>query len=243
MATPNWIGASTGSPQLAAQVNEFLGTHAATYVYTGTSFSSQGTVGTGGAATNGIWIAQSFTTGASTTTIGRVRLNVSYTGSPTPVTIGIYATSGTAPTGSALVSTVIPASYFTPTGATMSIPMPYAGLAVSTGYWIVVMAVGDASDFYSFNYTTQTSGVSTSTNGTSWTTTAHGLIYNCFDQSVIQPLAHTWEDGGVRWTAYAVNSVNQPTGLQEYTVAQAANDYVYSSRSMAYTNQDLISVT
>jgi hypothetical protein len=31
--------------------------------------------------------------------------------------------------------------------------------------------------------------------------------------------------------------------LQEYTVAQAANDYVYSSRSMTYSGSSLTFVT
>jgi hypothetical protein len=35
MATPAWIGATASQLPLAAQIDQFLGTHAATYLYTG----------------------------------------------------------------------------------------------------------------------------------------------------------------------------------------------------------------
>ncbi len=244
MATPNWIGASTGSQPLAAQTNQFLGTHAITYVYTGTSFSTQSTTGSGGTNSFATWLAQSFTTGGSTTSVGRARINLSFTGSPTPMTLSLYANSAGAPTGAPLASTVVPSAYLTAGGATVSIPVPASGLAVSTTYWLVIPALGDASNYVTWTRNNQVSGASTSTNGTTWAAQAYGFIYNVFDQSVIPPLAHTWEDAGVRWTAETINAANEMTKLQEYTVAQAANDYVYSSRTLTYdsTGSNLVSV-
>lgn len=240
MATPAWIGASTGQPQLAAHVNQFLGAHAASLVYTGASISSQTTAGSGGVNSNGLWVAQSFTTGTATA-LGRARLTLGYTGSPNPLTLSLYANSGGAPTGSALTSTVVPANCLTAAGAAVSVPLP-AGLTPSSTYWLVVPAVGDGSDFYTWSKSNQTSGASTSANGATWTAQTYGLLFSCFDQSPIPPLTHTWEDSGARWTTLTGNTDNQPTSLQEYTVAQGAGQYVYSSRAMTYAGGSLASI-
>jgi hypothetical protein len=241
MTTPNWIAATAGQPPLAAQVNQFLGTHAITYVYSGTSFSSQTTAGSGGANSNGTWIAQSFTTGASTRSLGRVRFTLGYTGSPNPMTLSVYASAGSAPTGSPLASTVVPTPYLTAAGGSVSLPLP-ALLSPSTQYWLVIQAVGDASDFYTWSKSNQTSGAATSANGTAWTAQVYGLIYTCFDQTATASLAHTWEDAGSRWTTWAENGNSQPTSLQEYTVGQGAGQYAYSSRSMSYVSGSLTAV-
>ena len=59
------------------------------------------------------WIAQSWTT-TSSHSLGSVKLNVFKTGTPTDTwTIGVYATSGGKPTGSALCSTTADPSTFT----------------------------------------------------------------------------------------------------------------------------------
>ncbi|HTK65376.1 MAG TPA: hypothetical protein VL595_23500, partial [Pseudonocardia sp.] len=108
MSTPQWIAATSGQPPLAAQVNQFLGTHAITYVYTGAAFSSQTTAGSGTVNSNGQWIAQSFTTGASTGSLGRVAPVLAVTGFPAPLTVQIRTNNAGAPSGTVLVSTVIP---------------------------------------------------------------------------------------------------------------------------------------
>src|SRR5580658_4200768 len=110
MATPSWKAATAGQPPLAAQINQFVGTHAATFVYTGASFASQVTAGSGAVDSNGLYVAQSFTTGASTTAIGRILLTVAVTGSPAPLTLTIEANSARPPSGTALVSTTVPPS-------------------------------------------------------------------------------------------------------------------------------------
>lgn len=239
MATPNWIGATVAQPPLAAQVDQFLGTHAITYLYTGASGGGQTTLGSGSVNSNGLYIAQSFTAVANYN-LGRVVLAFStVTGSPTvPTTVSIQTSSGGAPSGTALVTTTVPPQFLV---SNVSIPVPCA-LTSGAVYWIVLAAVGDGSDYVSWLKTNQTSGASTSTNGTSWTAQTYGLYYAVWDQETFLPLTHTWEDGGARWTAELYTGVNELSSLREYTVAQGAGQYVSSSRALTYSGTSLVSV-
>jgi hypothetical protein len=232
MATPNWLGATTAQAAQAGQVNQFLGTHAASFLYAGASFSSQGTAGSGAVNSNSLWIAQQFTTGTATA-IGRAQLTLAVTGTPTALPLAVYANTSGAPSGGALVTTAIPSQYLTGSATAVSIPLPDT-LSASTTYWLVTQAVGDASDFYSWSKSNQTSGASTSTNGTSWSAQTYGLLYTCFDKSAVSPLTHTWEDSGARWTTQTVNSNGSTNSWQEYTVAQGTSQYVYSKRTLVY---------
>ena len=243
MATPTWIGATSGSPPLAAQANQFLGTHAVTLVYQGTLFSSQTTAGSGTVASNGLWVAQSFTTGASTTAVGRIAPVLAVTGGPTPMTVQIRANNAGAPATTALVTTVIPPGWGNGSASTQSIPLPITGLSPSTTYWLVTQPAGDASDFYAFSKSNQTSGVSTSTNGTSWAAQAYGIEYSAYDQTATPPLVHTWEDANARITDITSNANGTPNSYEEYTVAQGTNQFVYSYRIYTYSSGALISIS
>jgi len=242
MATPNWIGATTGQTPLAAQVNQFLGTHAITYLYQGINRGSQTTLGSGGVNSNSLYLAQSFTT-VGAVTLGHVVLGFNApTGTPTaPTTFSIQTSTGSAPTGTALVTTTVPAQYLDSSALPTTIPAP-CSLAATTTYWMVLAAVGDVSNYVTWLKTTQVSGASTSPTGSVWTAQAYGLYYSLWDQSVVPPLAHTWEDGGARWTQVFVNGNNVPTSLTEYTVAQGSQQYAYSRRALSYTGASLISV-
>ena len=242
MATPNWIGATSGSRQLAAQVNQLLGTHAAMFVYTGTLFASQTTAGSGSVDSNGLYVAQSFTTSASTSAIGRVALSLSVTGTPTPLTVQIQTNNAGAPSGTALVTTVIPPNWATGSQTTQSIPLPVTGLSASTEYWVVMEAVGDASDYFAFYKSNQTSGASTSTNGTSWTAQTYGLLYSAYDQTAVPPLVHTWEDSGARLTNLTANANATPNSIEEYVAAQGTNQYVYSYRTYTYGSGSVVKI-
>lgn len=229
MATPSWIAATPGQPPLANQVNQFLGTHAIQFVYTGVSLGGQTTAGTGSTATNGLYITQTFTPG-TTQAPGRFVLTLARTGSPAPLTVSIQTNSAGAPSGTSVASTSVPSGYV-PTGATaVSIPLP-CSLTASTVYWIVLNAVGDASNFFSWSKSNQTSGVSTSTNGTSWTTQTYGCLYQRFDQSAVAPLLHTYEDTGARWTTLVSGAGTALAGIDEYTVGQASG-YLQSQRTI-----------
>lgn len=243
MVTPAWIGATPGQPLLAAQINEFLGTHAVTYVYTGASYSSQAVAGSGTVNSNGLYVAQSFATGASNTAAGRIALTMTTTGVPSPITIQIQSNNAGAPSGTILVATVIPPSWANATVAAQSIPLPVAGLSPSSTYWIVARAAGDASDYFSFYKSNQATGASTSTNGSSWTAQSYGLLYAVYDQSAILPLRHTWEDAAARITALTVNANTTPATLEEYTGAQGSGQFVYSFRTCNYAGSTLTSIS
>jgi|SRR6185437_6016001 hypothetical protein len=242
MATPSWLGATATQLPLANQVNQFLGSHATTYVYTGTTVSQQTTAGTGSTTSNGLYIAQSFTTG-SFTTVGRVAFNMTTTGSPAPTTFSLRTNSSGAPSSTVLVSTTIPPGWANSTPSYQSVPLPVTGLSASTTYWLVASAAGDASNYYSYFRSNQTSGASTSPDGVTWTAQAYGFLYEIFDLSAIYPLVHTWDDGNARITKVGFNGNNQPSFIEESTVAQGSNQFVYSFRNINYSGTNLTSVT
>lgn len=229
-----WSGASTGQPGQAGQINQFLGTHAVTYIYNAPSFAIQNTPGTGSVASNGLWLAQSFTTG-STTAMGRIAVTLAVTGSPAPMTLGLYADASGAPSGSALVTITIPAPAVPGSAAYTGYPLPYAPLAASSTYWLVTSPVGDATDFYAWSQSNQTSGASTSTDGTAWTAQPYGLAFGVYTAAASGPVIGTFEDGGARWTKLGLDTATgMPTGLGEYTAAQGPGQYVYATRAFTY---------
>lgn len=237
--TPAWNGATAGSPPLAAQINQFLGPHAATLLYQGTQQAAQNTAGAGAVNSNSLWIAQSFATTGGQASVGRAVLTLAVTGTPTPLTVGLYANAAGAPTGSALVSVAVPAEFLTGAPAALSIPLP-AAVTASTTYWIVTTAVGDVSDYFSWSKSNQVSGASTSPDGITWTAQAYGLLFQIYDQTVTGALAHTFEDAGARWTGLGYTS-SQLAKLQEYTAAQASG-YVESNRTLSYSGTLLTGV-
>lgn len=237
---PSWLGATSGQGAQAGQINQFLGAHAVTYLYAATQCAAQSTAGSGSVNSNSLWIAQSFATASGQTAVGRVVLTLAVTGSPSPLTVSLYASSGGAPTGSALVSTSVPKEFLTGSATALSIPLP-ATVTASTTYWIVTTAVGDASDLYSWSKSNQTSGASTSTNGTSWSAQTYGLLYQVYDQSASGALTHAWEDSGARWTGFGYNALSEITALREYTVAQSSG-YVESNRTLSYSSGILTGV-
>lgn len=234
-----WLGATAGAAPAAAQVNQFVFAHAFTPLYAAVQKAAQSTAGSGAVNSNSLWIAQSFATAAGQTAVGRVVLTLAVTGSPAPLIVGLYANSAGAPTGSALVSAPVPQEFLTGSAATLSIPLP-ASVTASTTYWIVTAAVGDPSNLYAWSKSNQTSGASTSTNGTTWSAQTYGLLYQVYDQATSGTLTHTWEDSGARWTGMAYTS-NKLTSVQEYTVAQSSG-YVGSSRALTYSGTSLIGV-
>lgn len=234
---PTWQAATAGSPALAGHVNQFLCSHAVTYVYTGTLQSNRQTAGASSTASNSTWMAQSFTTAAGQTTVGYVMINAHTLGIPTGTwTISLQADSAGAPSGTALVSTALPKEFLAGSFAWQMVALPVSGLTASAQYWIVANSQGDPSNHFSWQWSNQVSGSSTSSNGTTWTPQSNGLMYQVFDATAAMPLAGTWEDSGARWTALTSNGAGQLTAIEEYTAGQAANGYTASSRSLTYSN-------
>lgn len=239
MTSPAWIAATSGQAPLAAHVDQFLVSHASTYLYTGTQQGGQTTLGSGSTASNGLYMAQQFTAGSSFS-LGRIVLYLALTGAPATTAVSIQTSSGGAPSGTVLVSTTLPPAMVPASAATVSIPVP-CSLTSGTGYWIVVTAAGDASDFYAWSKSNQVSGASTSTNGTSWTGQGYGFYYSYWDQSAVLPLVHDYDDAGARWTTWAWSG-GLPTSLQEWTAGQTASGYLSSSRTLSYSGGELVSV-
>jgi hypothetical protein len=236
---PTWIAATGGQPPLAQHVDQFLVSHPTTYLYTGAAQGGQTTLGSGSVATNGLYLAQSFTPGSSFS-LGRVVVTLALTGLPVPATVSIQTSSGSAPSGTVLVSTSLPPAMVPGSAATVSIPAPCT-LTSGTTYWIVVAAAGDASDFYAWSKSNQTSGASTSTNGTTWSAQAYGFYYALYDQSAVLPLVHAYDDAGARWSTLAW-SAGQLTALQEYTAGQTAASPATSSVALSYSGTALTTV-
>jgi hypothetical protein len=231
MPAPAWLGATSGQPGQAGQVNQFLAAHAVTYLYTGATVAAQTTLGSGSVTTNGLWLAQSFTTSASTAT-GQVVPYLAVTGTPAPATISLYTNSGGAPS-TLLAATAFPKEFATGTPAAIRIPLPSA-VTASTTYWIVAQADGDVSDYFSWSKSNQVTGAATSPDGVTWTAQAYGFYFQVLDQSPVMPLSATWEDSGARWTSYTW-AAGQLTGVEEYTAGQTPAGYTAGKRTLTYS--------
>lgn len=252
-AIPTWLGATAGQAPQSGQVNQLLGAHTTQYLYAGTLKANSTVDGGAHTNSNSQWMAQSFATSAGQTTIGYVVIPLtSFTasgGTLGPTTLSLYANSGGAPTGAALVTTTVTTEYaFAVSGGTFATdvfyPLPITGLTASTTYWLVTTPVGGSTPHYGWQRSTAVSGASTSANGTTWAAQAYGFRYQIFDQvSTGTNVLMTWEDSGARWTQ---STFNATTGLlttyAEYTVAQGSSQYVQGYRTMTYSNGSLTKV-
>lgn len=237
MTAPSWQAATAGSSALAGHVNQFLVSHAVTYLYAGTLQSSRQTAGASSTASNGTWMAQSFTTAVGQTAVGYVMINAHILGTPTSTwTISLQADTSGAPSGTPLVSASLPKEFLSGSFTWQMVPLPASGLTASTQYWIVAQAQGDPSNHFTWQWSNQGSGSSTSANGTTWTAQSNGLMYQAYDAAAVMPLAGTWEDSGARWTALTSNAAGQVTVIEEYTAGQSANGYAASARTLTYTS-------
>lgn len=253
MANPNtWQAPTSGQPPRAAHVNQLLGPHALTMLYAGAQQGFQAGTGPAGQRTDTQWLAQSFTTAFLQTTIGYVSLPITSTTATSgsqlpPLTLSLYASSGTAPTGSPLVSTTITAEYANvlaggvPT-TNLVFPLPITGLPTATQFWLVTNMVGSSSFHYTWYESDQAGGASTSTNGTSWTAQSYGLLYSVYDQTPTGMPTCTWEDAGARWTSTGYTATGAIAYYAEYTAGQTGAGYVQSARNFAYSGGLLTAV-
>jgi hypothetical protein len=247
--TPTWLAATSGQAGQAGQVNQFLGTHAATYLYAGTLQASQATAGAASVSTNGLYLAQKFTTGAAQTATGYVAIPLTTTtvsgASLAPTTVSLCADNAGAP-GTVLVAATVTCEYANlASGGTATVfvivPLPATGLTPATAYWITVAAAGNVSNSYTWYKSNQVTGASTSPDGTTWTTQSYGFEYKVYDQAVSGQLTCTWQDAGARWTAFTYSGLQTAT-LAEYTAGQTAAGYVQSYRTLTYSGTWLTGV-
>lgn len=241
---PTWQAPTSGQAPLANHVNQLLGAHACVVNYGGVQTDGQTTSGASTTSTNGLWLAQSFTTSASQTTLGHISLSLTTTtttgASLAPTTVSIRANNAGAPAATDLVAVTCTAEYAyngSGGGVTTSrsnFPLPLTGMTPSTTYWIVVAAAGNVSNSYTLQRSTQTSGASTSANGTTWTAQAYGFTFTVRDASVSGTPQGTYEDDGARWTVTNYNSSQRISSYYEYTAGQTTSGYMQSSRGFTY---------
>jgi len=247
-AVAQYLAAAAGQPPLAQQINQFFSNHPTTYIWAGNLQANQSTAGTGSTTSNGLYIAQSFATAASQTTIGYIGVDMQVTVSSGsvlgPLTIGIYANAAGAPTGSALVSNTFTVEYCFSQGTFTYVPMYVSGLTPSTTYWIVTnpQGTGVGGADYPWMKSNQASGTSTSTNGTTWTAQTYGSMYQVYDQAATGNITFIYEDGGARQTYLGFNASGQITRFDEYTTLQGGG-YLQSTRALTYSNGFLLAVT
>ena len=246
MATaPVWQAPTTGQPPLASHINQGLGAHACSVYYGGTQTDGQTTSGGTTVSTNGLWLAQSFTTAVGQTAIGHVTISLTTTTTSgsllVPTTVTINTNNAGAPSTTVLVSAACTAEYaFNGSGGgvntnRLNFPTPITGLTPSSTYWIVVAAAGNVSNSYTIHQSNQVTGASTSPNGTTWTAQAYGFTFTVRDASVAGAVMGTYEDTGARWTVTNYNSSNRISTYYEYTVGQTTSGYIQSSRGLNYT--------
>ena len=250
-ATPAWQAATSGQAPKAAHINQFLGVHTFQNLYSGVLKESQTTAGSSSTASNGLYIAQQFTTAVGQTTVGYVSIPLTTTTTSgvnlATTTISLYTDNAGAPGTTILGSTVLTAEYanFASGGtATVNVlyPLPISGLTASTAYWLVTAPAGTSGNKYTWYQSNQVSGASTSPDGTTWTAQAYGLLYKVYDQTASGLLTATWEDSGDRWTVNTYTALDQISTYAEYTAGQTASGYAMSTRTMTYSNSFLTQV-
>lgn len=249
---PTYAAAVVGQPGGAGSVNQFLVPHDAEFTYASAAVSSSQTTGIAKYdTTQGQYLSQTFTTGASQTAISEVWLQVSTVGgnaltnSITPLTVGIYADSAGEPTGSALGSASLVETAVYASGFWVIIPLPVSGLTASTTYHLVVSPAGTSSAYYVWQRNNQAGGGSISTDFVIWTDQTFGYMYKIFDQTATPGslLQYVVEDGGLRWIQYTYNAQNLVSSITEYTVDQTGTSSVSYTRNLTYTNGLLTGVS
>lgn len=241
--TPVWKAATTGFGANAGFINQFLGTHSSSFLYSGAVRSSR-TTGTGVFTdTQTQWMSQQFTTASSQTSVAYVYVQVSTVGgSPTsqlinPLTVSLYADSGGLPTGSALVTATLASSTVYSSSFWVTVPLPVSGLTPSTVYHLVIPRVGTSGHYYVWQRSNQVAGAATSTDGSTWTSQTYGFMYQVYDQSTTgSQVQYISDDSGARLISLTYNANGTLNTISEYTVAQGSGNVLLQNRTLAYTN-------
>ena len=247
MTTPAWQGAASGGVVAvnAGHINQFLGTHKIAFAYTGTAQVSGPGSSSGSQGSNGLWLAQPFTTGASQSRVERLTMSALIAGSPSSTwQVGIQTDSGGSPSGTWLCWCYVPKGFLTTSARSISIP---AGIAVSssTKYHIVAAAAGGTGNDFLWQTGTSTGVVGlTSTNGTSWSALTVTYLFSVFAGSSGQ-LINIAEDGAApytHWCEFIWNSANELGTVNEAVNVTTSSNVFDSERTLSYSNGVLTSV-
>ena len=251
VTTPIWQGASPGFAANAGHVNQFLGTHSASFVLAGATLQSSQTTGVSGQAaftdSATYYISQTIVTTANQTTIGSLGLQINVIGgSPSlnlvaPLTISLYADLLGEPTGSPLATTSISGQYVYSSSFWVQVPLVVSGLTPLTSYHIVTSLVGNSNHYYAWQRSNQITGAALSTNGTTWVNQSYGMMYQVYDQSGTGAVTFVYDDGGARWLRFTYNTNGSIATITEHTNAQSGSS-LDSLATLAYTNGLLTSL-
>lgn len=246
-AIPAWLAATAGHGTLAGQVNQLFGGHTSAWLYAGgTQRAAQATGAATYQSTQSQWLAQEFTTAAGQTQIGMVWLQISTVGgSPTtatipPLTIGLYASSGDTPTGTALASTTVTEQQVYGSGFWLQVPLA-AAVTPSTVYQLVVSPAGTAGHYYVWQQSIQSPGASMSLDGSTWTSQSYGLTFQIFDQGTSGQVQFLYDDGGSRVTQLSYTQ-GQLSSVTESVLAQDGTMATFT-RSLTYSGGFLVGVS
>lgn len=248
MPTPVWLGASAGYTALSGQVNQNLVIHNSVWTYSGSVLAAAQTTGKATYITSASqYLAQSFTTGATQTTIGAVGLQISTVGgSPitatiAPLVVGLYASAGGLPTGAPIATaTIVEQSVY---AAPFWVPVPLvATVTPLTVYQLVVSPAGSATAYYAWQESNQPAGATTAPDGVTWTQQSYGFMYQVYDNTgTTGPVLSMIDDGGARYIQFTYGAGGMPTALTEYVQTQNGVGQT-QTRVLTYSNGQLIGV-
>lgn len=241
MATASWLAATVGAPARPGQINQFLGSHTSAWLYSGNVLQSSQIIGSSVyQSSESQYMAQTFNTTASQTTIGQVLLQISTVGgSPvtatiSPLTVSLYANSNGTPTGSPLASTTVTEQYVYSSPFWVTVPLATTGLTAATPYWLVVSPAGTGAAYYVWQQSNQTTGAALSADGLSWADQAYGFMFQVFDQGGADwPPVSLTDDDGARVTTFGYTANGLLSTITESVVAQSGTSF-FSTRTISY---------
>jgi len=212
MTTPTWASAQVGTSAQAGQINMFLGSHQAQYIYTGTN------QGVGGAAPTATFtdMKSGGTPSLAAKIVAYPATTVSYawvwlkaTGNAADVTAQWWTNSGSTPGAQfgGSPSVTIPAEIVSSFGGTggfwVAFPMPITGLTATTTYWLVLSSPGSSTNFVSWAVDSAVTGRATNPNSPpsgAWTTQTANFSCVVWGTDVAPfNLNFIWEDSGAGW--------------------------------------------
>jgi hypothetical protein len=255
MPTPNYNAPTVGSTFSAGNINQFLGSHAATLLNQGTSkvsyivaVTSQQNSNTGAAAQ---WIAQPFSTVGGQTTITRVELSL-YGNTPGfDTTLELRTDNAGVPSNVVLWSCNIPADFqnnsawATATG--LSIPCNITGLSASTKYHLVIDGTSNTTQFarWSTAATSVNNGLKSASGSGSWTSVASTFLFNVFNGTggVVRNIIEDCPAGGppVRWVGMDYTNSTRD-GYSTPTIVREVVGALRSLRTLSYSSGSLTGV-
>jgi hypothetical protein len=166
-------------------------------------------------ASNGNWVAQPFVL-ATGTEVKRVRLYVTGVGANADVNVSLRADNSGNPSGTSLVTILLPKEFFDTSPRWVDIPLIKTGLTNGATYWIVTESGGDGSNRLLFGTSGAVSpSLKTSSNGSTWVAGATQMLHTVSTGTSGLLVAAT-EDSGAAWFELTYDGSGNLTNVGEY---------------------------